>query len=623
MRITCFFRGKEEVKTFDRPEILIGRLSPLSAPDLDLGIDSTISRKHTRIRLENGQFWVEDLKSTNGTLVNGEPIQKALLAPGSVILLGETTLKLDLPTALNAAPASAPVQAAPAPAPAAAPKPALPLPPKPAVEAALPKPASQLPRAPELPKPLAKLGAAPPAPAPTVPPPPPVSPVVAPPPAPPVAPPPAPVAMPAPVAATPAPVPVAEPVAPIAPPPAPVAAPAAVVPVVAPPPLDAASAEFRKRLAAFLELPLMFTPEMRLDQMLGTVLQRVVQLMPGGQRGALLLLDPAKDKLQLRATTPSPDVIVSESLARRVMTEGHGFILSRKLQGDVALDTSLVKVETGMYAPLLLRERPIGAVYVENPVTNQAFSEDDMQLLLTAAHYAAVVIYNHQLQEQLHHNSSLLEHIAPKFPPRTQERLLDLMRLEKLRPAGGKNEVTVLYAELRGFASDRTTMDPKDVVSMLNDYYPPIIEGIFRYEGTLDKFAGEKIVAVFGSPEPDTQHPEKGVLAALAVTAAIKEANAKRAARGVPTWEVSVGVHGGEMLCGFTGASGHMVYTLIGDAVDRALANCRGAAAGDVVITPELFQKVFKYVDADRVNVPSGLGDGVEVPAYRVKGEKI
>ncbi|MBI3874498.1 MAG: hypothetical protein HY300_00695, partial [Verrucomicrobia bacterium] len=113
------------------------------------------------------------------------------------------------------------------------------------------------------------------------------------------------------------------------------------------------------------------------------------------------------------------------------------------------------------------------------------------------------------------------------------------------------------------------------------------------------------------------------VLAALAVTAAIKEANAKRSARGVPTWEVSVGVHGGEMLCGFTGGSGRLVFTLIGDAMDRALANCRGASSGDVVITPELFQKVFKYVDADRVNVPSGLGDGVEVPAYRVKGEKI
>ncbi|MBI3875029.1 MAG: FHA domain-containing protein, partial [Verrucomicrobia bacterium] len=523
MRITCFFRGKEEIKTFDRPEILIGRLSPLSAPDLDLGIDSTISRKHTRIRLENGQFWVEDLKSTNGTLVNGEPIQKALLAPGSVILLGETTLKLDLPATSNAAPAPAPVPAAPAPAalpvrpaatPVAAPKPALPLPPKPAAETALPKPAMPLPRAPELPKPLARLGAAPAAPAPVapgpaVPPPPAASPVVAPPPAPPVAPPPAPVAVipePVPVAEPAAPVPAPAPAVPVSPPPAP-----AILP-----PMDAVSAEFRKRLAAFLELPLMFTPEMRQDQVLGAVLQRVVQLMPGGQRGALLLLDPVKDKLQLRATVPSPDVIVSESLARRVMTEGHGFILSRKLQGDVALDTSLVKVETGMYAPLLLRERPIGAIYVENPVTNQAFSEDDMQLLLTAAHYAAIAIFNHQLQEQLHHNSSLLEHIAPKFPPRTQERLLDLMRLDKLRPTSGKNEVTMLYAELRGFATDRTTMDPKDVVSMLNDYYPPIVEGIFRYEGTLDKFSGEKIIAVFGSPEPDTQHPEKAVLAALA-----------------------------------------------------------------------------------------------------------
>jgi len=645
MRVTKFYRGTEEVKTFDRGEILIGRLSPLSAPDLDLGVDSTISRKHARIKLENGQFWVEDLKSTNGTLVNGEPIQKALLAPGSVILLGETTLKLELPGAAAPAapapaapPAAVPVAPAPAPArpvypPAAAPRPA------PAPVAAPPKPAVALPKAPELPKPLAKGGVPALAPV-SIPPPPVASPVVAPPPAPPVAPPPAPmapaapapipVAAPPPVAVAPAPAPVPAPTpVPVAAPPAPAPQPVAPAPVpvvaaaTAPAPADAATTDFRKRLASLFELSLQFTPEMRLDAVLQSVLQRLVQLMPGGRRGALLIHDHVKDKLVLRATVPSADVIVSESLARRVMSEGHGFILQRKLEGDAGLDAALVKVETGMYAPLLLRERPIGAVYVENPVTNQPYSEEDMQLLLMAAHYAAIVIHNHQLQEQLHHNSTLLEHIAPKFPQRIQERLLDLMRLDKLRPAGGKSEVTVLYAELRGFASDSIQMDPKDVVGMLNEYYPAILDGVFRYEGTIDRFSGEKMIAVYGSPEPDAQHPEKAVLGALAVAGAVKEVNARRSSRGVTTWELTIGLHSGDMLCGFTGVPGRMVYTLLGDVTDRAFSNCRGAGHGEVVISPELFQKVFKYIEAERINVPSGKADGSEVPAYRVKGEKL
>ena len=664
MRVTSFYRGKEEVKTYDRAEILIGRLSPLSAPDLDLGVDSTISRKHARIKLENNQFWVEDLKSTNGTLVNGEPIQKALLAPGSVILLGETTLKLELPGAPTTPAAAPPKPVAPAPAAAPVPVAARPVaPPASAVPAAAPvakpvvavtpaaappKPEVPLPKAPELPKPLARGGtpapAAPlpsaaPAPAPAVapaviPPPPAAAPVVAPPPAPPVAPPPMTVPAPAP-APTPAPVvaPVAAPVAAPAPAPeplpapSPVAAPApapasvpAVVPAAAVPGTDA---EFRKRLAALFELALKFTPDMKLDALLQAVLQRIVELMPGGRRGALLLLDHTRDKLQLRASVPASDVIVSESLARRVMSEGHGFILSRKLQGDTALDAALVKVETGMYAPLLLRERAIGAVFVENPVTQQAFSEDDMQLLLMAAHYAAVIINDHQLQEQLHHNATLLEHIAPKFAPRIQERLLDLMRLDKLRPVSGRTEITLLHAELRGFATDSAQMDPKDVASLLNDYYPAIIEALFRYEGTLDKFSGDKIIAVYGSPEADPQHAEKAVLGALAVTAAVKEVNARRSARGVQTWELTAGLHIGDMMCGFTGTSGRMVFTVVGDVTERAFHNCRGGGHGDVVITPELFQKVFKYVEAERINVPSGKHDGTEVAAYRVKGEKL
>lgn len=402
-------------------------------------------------------------------------------------------------------------------------------------------------------------------------------------------------------------------------PPAPVAppAPSAVAPA------DPAAADFRKRLASLFELALQFTPEMRIDAILQDVLQRLVQLMPGGRRGALLIHDHVKDKLVLRATVPAADVIVSESLARRVMSEGHGFILQRKLEGDAGLDAALVKVETGMYAPLLLRERPIGAVYVENPVTKQAFTEEDMQLLLMAAHYAAVVIHNHQLQEQLHHNATLLEHIAPKFPKRIQERLLDLMRLDKLRPSGRRSEVTVLYAELRGFASDSVQMDPKDVVGMLNEYYPAILDAVFRYEGTVDRFSGEKIIAVYGSPESDAQHSEKAVLGALAIAGAVKEVNAHRGTRGVQTWELTIGLHTGDMLCGFTGVPGRMVYTLIGDVTDRAFSNCRGAGHGEVVISPELFQKVFKYIEAERINVPSGKADGNEVPAYRVKGEKL
>src|SRR4029077_20026058 len=138
-------------------------------------------------------------------------------------------------------------------------------------------------------------------------------------------------------------------------------------------------------------------------------------------------------------------------------------------------------------------------------------SEDDMQFLLAAAHFVALIIHNHQLQEDLKHNSTLLERVSTKFPPPVQERLLDSVRHGLFRPGGEKSDVTVLFSDLRDFNASSAKLDVPEVVQMLNEYFPVLVEAIFRYGGTIDKFAGDAIVAVFGSPEPDPEQQEKAV----------------------------------------------------------------------------------------------------------------
>jgi len=118
MRVTYSYQGREEVRTFERSEVLIGRLSPLSAPDLDFGADPTVSRKHARITVADGEVWIEDLRSTNGTVVDGEYIENTQITPVSVIRVGETSVRVEF-----------------APVPAAKPKPT-PLVPKPTAAAA-------------------------------------------------------------------------------------------------------------------------------------------------------------------------------------------------------------------------------------------------------------------------------------------------------------------------------------------------------------------------------------------------------------------------------------------------------------------------------------------------------
>ena len=600
MRVIYSYQGREEVRTFERQEVLIGRLSPLSAPDLDFGVDPTVSRKHCRIKVVDGQVWIEDLRSTNGTVVDGEYIESTPVTTESVIRVGETSLRVEF-----APPAPAPVAARPM---VAKPKAAAPAP-APEKELLIPSVNVMAPSVASSPAPGVlppKSGGILPAGTPLV-----AKPTAA------SAPAPAPEAPKIPVAVKPT------PPAPPAPAPVPVPVPAspppAVAPVVVPSAADTpADADFKRRLASLYQVPLSFTADMRLPDMLQAILARVITLVPGAKRGALMLHDPATGRVQVGASLPQGEVIVSESLARRVMEEGHGFILQRNNEAAL-LDKKLVTFETGMYAPLLLKEKPLGAIYLDDPAHSEPFSEDDMQFLLAVAHYIAVIIFNQDLQSKNAHNASLLDRITTKFPPRVQERLLENLRLERLQPAVNKSELPVLVADLRGFAVV-PGLAPADAAALLRDYHGAALDAVFRYDGTLVKSGGEEIVAVFGSPEADLQQNEKAVCAAVAMDQAVKEINTRRKGQNAPHCELAVGVHIGEVLHGFVGTGDRMEFVVHGTGLTRASHYCKGAHDGEVLIGPEVYQKVFKIIEADRATVSQKeLG---EFHCYRVKSLK-
>ncbi len=604
MRVIYSYQGKEEVRTFERGEILIGRLSPLSAPDLDFGADPTVSRKHCRIKVSKHEVWIEDLRSTNGTVVDGEYIESAQLTPDSVVRTGESSLRIEF-TPPPAAPAarptpSKPFQPKPVSVPAPAPDGNMMIP---SVNTMAPKASSPAPS----PAPMGIL--------------PPKSGVL--PPGPPLVAKPAPAPAPAPeapkvsVVARPAPIP--EPVAAPAPVPVPaVAAPAPVPKPIAAAADTAAESDFKRRLASLYQVPLTFTPEMRLQDMLQAILERVLTLVPGARRGALMLHNPDTGRVQVSASIPQGEVVVSESLARRVMDEAHGFILQRSNE-SAALDARLVTVETGMYAPMLLKEKPLGAIYLDDPQRSESFSEDDMQFLLAVAHYVGVIIFNQQLQSGLQHNATLLGRISVKFPPRVQERLLETVRQERLQAGLQKSELPVLCADLRGFATV-AGLAPAEAAAMFADYHGAVLDAVFRYDGTLLKSGGEELVAVFGSPEADLQHSEKAVCAAVAMEAAVKEINARRSAQSDPMWQLAAGVHIGEVIHGFVGSAGRMEFVALGAGVTRAGHYCKGAHDGEVLIGPEVYQKVFKIIEADRATVSHK--EFGEFHCYRVKSLK-
>jgi adenylate cyclase len=385
-----------------------------------------------------------------------------------------------------------------------------------------------------------------------------------------------------------------------------------------PPPIQNLNEQTRRRLGMLYELPLQFAAESDLQKLYELILNRVIELTPGAVRGALLIKDPHDGKLGLRASIPLDAPAISRTLIRRVAREQVGFIWGDKDADHQSLSESMaaIRIRTGMYAPLVWEGDTVGVLFVDNPNTRAAFSEEDLQFLLSVAHYAAAAVANQLLQTEITQNNQTLQHLLANFSPKLRNRLLEKSREGRLQPGGEKSQVTILLSDLRGFTRTSASLDAQVVVDMLNDYFHVLGEEIFRHDGTIDKFIGDAILAVFGSPEKDPEHPFKAVCAAIEMQRKMAVVNARRKNAGLPFCDLGVGVYTGEVLHGFIGAEERLEYTVIGDTVNKTSRYCDGAAAGEILLGPITAEALAGRVVMRKRSIPT-KHEG-DLPAFAV-----
>jgi adenylate cyclase len=273
-----------------------------------------------------------------------------------------------------------------------------------------------------------------------------------------------------------------------------------------------------------------------------------------------------------------------------------------------------------MYVPLMWKGRALGAACVDNSEGGTLFTADDLRLMLAVAHYAAMAAMQTQLQNDLRRNAALLGRLLTNFSPKIRDKLLSRAAHGRLRPGGEKSEVVILVSDIRGFTLLTSGMDTDDVVDLLNDYFSTLADAIFQHDGTVDKITGDAILAVFGCPEPDSMRHEKAVRAALAMQSAMAEVSEQRKRRGQVTCTIGIGVHCGEVLHGFIGSNDRMELTIIGEAANWTARYCAGAAGGEILISPALHQRLWRYVDAESTAIET-KHEG-RLNAYRLKGMK-
>ncbi len=158
------------------------------------------------------------------------------------------------------------------------------------------------------------------------------------------------------------------------------------------------------------------------------------------------------------------------------------------------------------------------------------------------------------------------QYLSPAVLETVVARPSELARAE----VGSREELTILFSDIRGFTSLSERLPPERVVELLNHYFSAMTETIFRHRGTIDKFIGDAIMAFWGAPLPAQDHADQAVLTALEMHQALAKVNAWLQRRHLPAIAIGVGIHSGEVILGNIGSEHKLDYTVIGDNVNLA-----------------------------------------------------
>jgi adenylate cyclase len=277
---------------------------------------------------------------------------------------------------------------------------------------------------------------------------------------------------------------------------------------------------------------------------------------------------------------------ISRTITQKVMREKVA-LLSQDAKTDEQFSgaESIVSqgVRSTICAPLITESNVHGVLYADRLDPFAMFTPDHLELISAVAAQTAVTVETVKAHKRLAREEVARANYSRFMPEYVVQQLLNSPGSFRL---GGVNQkITVLFADIRGFTSISEKANPEKVVGLLNRFFTAMSEIIFEHGGTLDKYIGDGLMALFGAPTASEEDALNAVKAAVTMQKRLAKLNEELVAEGYGRISMGIGLHTGEATVGYIGSEKRSEYTAIGDTVNLASRLESNAQGGQILMT--------------------------------------
>jgi len=340
-----------------------------------------------------------------------------------------------------------------------------------------------------------------------------------------------------------------------------------------------------------------------------------------GEKGKGDLI-PVVVKVKNKKIKDQGELKASRTIVNKVIQDKVSLLTSNAMM-DSRLDHGkslfLHQIRSAMCVPLWKKDTIIGVIQLGSIRMDNHFDQDDLQLLQTISSQMAMVIEQASLNEQIREEEMMRNRLERFHSPQVIEMILKGGQETKDNIMEPKDiTATILFADIIGFTRLSEKMPPREINMILNRFFSRMTDIIFEFDGTLDKYIGDALMAVFGAPMEKEGDVERAIQAALKMRRDLAVMMEKTASEN--RFDIRIGINTGRVVAGNIGSPRRMDYTVIGDPVNVAQRLESIAQPNQILIGQETYNHIKGKFKIEKIGEKHVKGKSKEITAYEVLG---